>query len=159
MGAAGAGRYHDFGIDACDPMNDYSNPPPRASRELDALDFQITDFEDARRALEEPPAGVAGRTGLQVDYWSSRRRSPLAADRALTGIALDWLMRLPRHARPQRLCASFPRLANLIAQAWPDPQLAATELDQLIEDRRGGRRGFPEAVRSELFALRAMLNA
>lgn len=135
------------------------NPPPKATRQLDALDFQVTDFDEARRALDELPAGVTEVARSAPDYWVSRRRAQRAADKALTGTALDWLMRLPTRARPQEVCASFPRVANLLAEVWPDPQAAAAELDNLIDDRRGGRRGFSAAVRGEFQLLRDLLRS
>jgi hypothetical protein len=130
------------------------NPPPKPSKQLDALDFQVTDFDEARRALDELPAGVAELARIRPDYWVSRRRPPRAADKALTGAALDWLMRLPPSARPQELCTSYPRVANMLAEVWHDPPSAMAELDKLIDDRRGGRRGFSAAVRAELQSLR-----
>jgi hypothetical protein len=132
-------------------------PPPKPPRQLDALDFQVTDFDEARRALDELPAGVAELARIKPDYWLSRRRPQRPADKALTGTALDWLMQLPPQARPQELCASFPRVANHLAEMWSDAQTAVAELDKLIDDRRGGRRGFPAAVRSELLVLRDLL--
>jgi hypothetical protein len=72
-------------------------------------------------------------------------------------MALEWLMRLPASLRPQELCRTYPRVANLLADSWSDPQSAAAELDQLLADRRGGRRGFSAAVRSELVLLRGLL--
>ena len=132
-------------------------PHPRPARQLDALDFEFTDFDDARRALDELPEGVQRLSNGGADPWERRRRPLGAADKALTGHALDWLMQLPAALRPQRLCAGYPRVANRLAAAWPDRRAAAVALDELLRDRRGGRRGFPEAMRAELVALRALL--
>lgn len=132
-------------------------PQPKPARQLDALDFEFTDFDDARRALDELPAGVLRLAGPGADRWESRRRPLHAADKALTGLALDWLIQLPAPLRPQRLCAGYPRLANRLAAAWSDRSEAAGELDELLRDRRGGRRGLPAATRAELVALRELL--
>jgi hypothetical protein len=41
----------------------HQSPKPLAP--LDALDFEITDFDEARRALDELPAGA----GFRPRYW------------------------------------------------------------------------------------------
>jgi hypothetical protein len=64
------------------------------------------------------------------------------------------LRKLPAGRRPQRLCIQFPRVANRIAWHWGNPVQAHTVLDDLLQDRRGGRAGFPAAVVQELRRLR-----
>lgn len=95
-------------------------------------------------------------TARQADaaHWLSRRRAPRAWDQAVTGTTRRWLRELPARRRPLRLCAAFPRLANRIAWAWRDTTQSAAVLDDLLVERRGGRRGFPPAVRRELLRLR-----
>jgi hypothetical protein len=83
-----------------------------------------------------------------------QRRAPRECDQALTGTTRHWLRRLPAGRRPWRLCEHFPRVANRIAWCWPDAALAAQVLDDLLVDRRGGRRGFPAPVARELQRLR-----
>jgi len=68
-----------------------------------------------------------------------------------------WIQSFDINDRPIELALRFPRLANLLSGAWSDPATATAALDDLLCDRRGGRRGFPEAVRQELQDLRAML--
>ena len=86
--------------------------------------------------------------------WALLRRPPRACDEALTGTARAWLRRLPARRRPLRLCELHPRVANRIAWCWHDPALAEQALDDLLTDRRGGRRGFPAPVQRELQRLR-----
>jgi hypothetical protein len=74
-------------------------------------------------------------------------------DRALTGAAMDWVIGLPPALRPHATCEQFPRVVNAIAAAWPDTAFSVQVLDHMINDYRGGRRGFPEAVKRELVAL------
>jgi hypothetical protein len=47
----------------------------------------------------------------------------------------------------------FPRVANRLAIAWPDPKAVQEVLDDVLIDRRGGRQGFPPAVQQELLRL------
>ena len=66
----------------------------------------------------------------------------------------DRVARLPANIQPLSLLREFPRIANILARAWPDAPSFAACLDSLLHDRRGGRRGFPGDVQSELLTLR-----
>lgn len=123
-------------------------PPPPGS-----IDFELTDLEDARLALEELPEGVGKVVTMATNYWEHRRRKLLPADRALRGSTIAWVLTLPPSLRPRELCDRYPRAANAIAEAR-DAEERAAVLDELLTDRRGNRRGFPPEVKSELQALR-----
>jgi hypothetical protein len=131
-------------------MNHHS---PKSLAPLDALDFEITDFDEARRALDELPAGLRVMQQRTPGYWEPRRRGALPSDRALTGTAMDWVVALPPTIRPHTTCEQFPRVANAIADSWEDVLLCARVLDHMLNDYRGGRRGFPATVRDELSSL------
>jgi hypothetical protein len=124
------------------------NVPPPGS-----IEFELTDVSDARHALEDLPAGVREREQLEPGFWEQRRRKLEAADRALTGSAIDWLIKLPADVRPRELCEQFPRVVNVIAQAWYDGAQGDALLKRLLTDERGGRRGFPAEVEAELRRL------
>lgn len=64
-----------------------------------------------------------------------------------------WLESLPLKVRPSALMRQFPRIANLLAAAWGDVVLFEACIDSLLTDKRGGRKGFPGAVITELGAL------
>ena len=51
--------------------------------------------------------------------------------------------------------SKFPRIANLLAALWQDPNSLRRYVDDLLVDKRGNRQGFPVDVLRELFALRA----
>jgi hypothetical protein len=121
------------------------------------IDFELTDLDDARLALEELPEGVGKFPALAAGYWEARRRRPLPSDRALQGSTIEWLLALPQSLQPRLLCDRYPRAANALAAAWASKDRAAA-LDNLLVDRRGNRRGFPPEVRSELLALRYALD-
>jgi hypothetical protein len=86
--------------------------------------------------------------------WSAMRRRPREADRCATGTTRQWVRRLPARRRPLALCALYPHVANRLAWVWPEPGLSTQLLDELLQDRRGGRRGFPASVVRELQRLR-----
>ena len=87
----------------------------------------------------------------QLDPKRLRRAQPL--NQALPA-TWRWIAQLPPEIRPLTLLDEFPRVANMLARAWPEAPSFATCLDSLLHDRRGGRRGFPGHVQSELLTLR-----
>lgn len=85
--------------------------------------------------------------------WAMVRRPERACDHALNGTSRLWLRKLPVRRRPLRLCIHHPRVANRIAWCWHDLALSRQLLDDLLQDRRGGRRGFGAAIDRELKRL------
>jgi hypothetical protein len=119
------------------------------------IEFEITDFDTARHALDDLPPGVAEAKQLLAGSWDQRRRKPMPTDRALTGQAMDWVIGLPPTLRPHATCEQFPRVINAIAASWADATHSLQVLDHMVKDYRGGRRGFPDTVARELAALQA----
>ena len=68
--------------------------------------------------------------------------------------AARWATDLPEEIQPLTLLQQFPRIANTLARLWQDDVESRMYLDDLLIDRRGGRRGFPPAVHLELLNLR-----
>ncbi|TMH08550.1 MAG: hypothetical protein E6H58_13270 [Betaproteobacteria bacterium] len=132
----------------------FNRPPPKPPGFPDSIDFELTDFADARHALDEVPPGVIEVQQLKPGYWEQRRRKSVATDKALTGGSLDWIMGMPPELRPAVLADRYPRVVNMVAAAWTDVERCITTLDELIVDHRGGRKGFSVEVDSELRALR-----
>ena len=50
----------------------------------------------------------------------------------------------------------FPHVLNRVGAAWGDPATVSEVLQDLLVDRRGGRRGFPPEAFEELQALYAV---
>lgn len=130
------------------------NTQPPAPKPLDAIDFEPTDFEDARAALDEPPPGVKALKRLDPSEWLKRRRPAEVRDRLLTPAASHWLEQLPPDVRPAELPRAYPRVVNNLAEVWNNPSACQALLVDLMVDQRGGRRGFPAAVAVEIAALR-----
>jgi hypothetical protein len=127
-------------------------------RTLAPIDFEVTDFDAARRALEEPPPGVLEVRRLARGYWDTRRRPAQVTDRAIASDTIEWLVKLPAPLQPLTLAEKYPRVANAIAAIWSDCNQAIELVDSLLQDRRGGRLGFPYDVEVELRALRRHLD-
>lgn len=87
-------------------------------------------------------------------HWARTRREPRDCDHAVSGTTRRWLRDLPARRRPLRLCELHPRVANRMAWCWHDPAIADSVLQDLLEDRRGGRQGFPPSIVRELQRLR-----
>lgn len=137
-----------------DPSKKPSTPPP-AAWQGEGLEFEITDFGEAKRVLDdESISQFHVATVASPAQWKRIRRAPLPTDRALSGQAIDWLMSLPAELRPQELSAQFPRIANDLAAVWHEPVECQATLDKLLGDERKGRTGFPPQVHDELVALR-----
>jgi hypothetical protein len=134
------------------------DPSSRPEAPPGTIDFQTTDFDDARRSLDELPAGVVELAKYAPNYWEQRRRRPRPEDRALTGAAIEWVLALPPGLRPRALCERYPRVANVIAAAWSRADELTPALHGLLTDTRGGRRGFPANVRREIEALSRSLS-
>lgn len=64
-----------------------------------------------------------------------------------------WAAMLPSEVRPLALLRRYPRIANLLARQWKDSLECQRYFDDLLIDRRGGRRGFPIEVLADLLAL------
>jgi hypothetical protein len=138
-----------------DPPKKPSTPPSPTSWQDEGLEFEITDFGDAKRVLDdESISQFHVETYVSPAKWKRLRRAKLPTDRALTGQAIDWLLSLPPGLHPEKLTTQFPRIANALAQAWPEPEERKAALDKLFDDGRAGRGGFPPEVQRELIALR-----
>jgi len=118
----------------------------------------ILDFDRVEGApvwgATPPAAGTAPRAvegDTETSFAAMRKSAP--ANHLLPG-TLKWLRELPVNVAPSALATDFPRILNLMALHWQDRRLCPTYFDELLQDRRGGRRGFVPAVRAEIQALR-----
>lgn len=103
--------------------------------------------EPVGRINREEPTGPE----LRFDFTRQRRAAPVAF---LLPNTQQWLDTLPRRVQPHALCSFYPRIANLIAAMWADTEALRTYFDELLVDRRRGRRGFPLDVLNDLRVLR-----
>lgn len=96
---------------------------------------------------------TSGAPGVLEEEWTKRRKSETA--NGLLKPTFAWASTLPVEAQPRSLMYKFPRIANLLAAMWPDPNSFRRYMDDLLVDKRGNRQGFPVDVLKELFELRA----
>jgi len=114
--------------------------------------FSIDRTCAAKEAAERAKARME-RKAQHVDP-VTLRRAERPQDREVTPHAVLWANGLPSRMRPDGLLVRYPHVANRLALCWPDKRLTDCLLEQLLVDKRGGRKGFPAAVREELLRLR-----
>lgn len=120
--------------------------PSRHSRFSEASSYGALD------ALQDPATRRAMKEATLAP--EARRSPPGPLDRMLSKLAIPWVEMLPPEAIPRYLCEHFPRIVNRLALCWADRELALKLLDDLLKDKRGGRRGFPPEALTELKSLR-----
>ena len=91
-----------------------------------------------------------------VEWLAQRKANP--CEELLTTTA-RWYASLPLSVQPEVLRAHFPRIANGLAAGWHDRDTTRRYFDDLLSDRRGGRRGFPAEVLEELHTLKTFYEA
>ena len=112
----------------------------------------ITEFSVQRfKVRRTRSADCRSITEDVIDYMTVRKAAPVNEPLPAT---MKWIARLPTSVRPYALLRQFPRLANVLAMASRDNEALSECLYDLLIDHRGGRRGFPAQVESELLALR-----
>ena len=85
---------------------------------------------------------------------SWKRKSERRQDRVLAPATLAWAEQLPAELRPTQTLERYPWVANRLALGWDDAALTGRVFDDLLIDRRGGRKGYSRAVGAELVRLR-----
>ena len=93
-------------------------------------------------APARPPrrGGPASRRGPRQSLTPASRRLVIALGRA--GLSIP------------ALAGRFPHVVNRLSECWSAPARVVDVLDELLVDRRGGRRGFPADALAELLTLR-----
>jgi hypothetical protein len=84
--------------------------------------------------------------------WLARRKANPCEELLTTTVR--WYASLPLAVQPEVLRARFPRIANGLAAGWHDRDTTKRYFDDLLTDRRGGRKGFPAGVLEELHRLK-----
>jgi hypothetical protein len=115
--------------------------------------FGERQSDDNVQTSAHPQAETTAAKAASEDAEKRKRRKGAPMDAPLPR-TFTWAATLPREAQPIELMKTFPRIANLIAAEWTEPEAMYDYFDELLHDRRGNRRGFPPAVFAELLALR-----
>jgi hypothetical protein len=103
------------------------------------------------------PSKARERESSPASEWLAKRKGQPCE--TLLATTARWYASLPTDAQPEMLCAIFPRILNCLAAGWHDRDTTRRYFDDLLTDRRGGRKGFPASVLDELHRLRAYYEA
>ena len=110
------------------------------------------DLNDVVQPIAKARAAeVATRVVDSDARWASVRKAQPA--NYLLPQSEKWFDALPQEVAPCALASQFPRIVNLIVAQWDDHRGAPQLFEDLLGDRRGGRAGFPPAVRRDLLRL------
>jgi hypothetical protein len=134
------------------------NASSRPFKPSGMIEFDVVDLNEAQEEAARPEAVVAMER-LMPGYWEAQRRPATATDRALTGKAIDWMLKLPAEARPKALSTQYPRIVNHLAESWHDLPNMRLGLMRLLADERGGRKGFSLQIEQEIGRLAAHVQA
>jgi hypothetical protein len=137
----------------------YWDSPPMIESIFDDL---LVDRRHGRRGF---PARIQAELRVLYAHYRSRgaardsaaaanRKPPSLYDRSLNAAAVKWMRELPFAVRPREASMRFPRIVNRLARFWESPATIQEIFDDLLVDRRPGRKGFPPEVRAEFEALR-----
>src|SRR5690348_4145714 len=111
---------------------------------------------ESNSARQLPVAATHIRPDSEFDWNAFRRKRP---PEGLLPETEKWAEALPDGMKPKNLLAMYPRIANRLAVAWRNASDVQDVLDDLMIDRRGGRRGFPPPVHADLVRLCSVIEA
>ncbi len=114
---------------------------------LGSLEFERISIEEANKAIDRRV-----RPATVKDWDGDRRPAPAEP---LNDATVAWLGSLSFDLRPRALARQFPRIANRLCELWKRPAQCDAYFKTLIMDERGGRKGFPPEVATELSTLAA----
>ena len=117
----------------------------------DSFEFEKVSVADARKVLEDSVKPAAGVVRAATN-WEGKRK--LAQAETLRTATIQWILKLPPHVQPRHLQVKYPRIANRMAALWDDQTSCESFMDDLLTDKRGGRKGFPLEVAQEVASLR-----
>lgn len=106
-----------------------------------------------KTAPGQPRAGAPAtrRADPKTGRWSRR------PDSRLSIASHRLVIELKRAGEPiGALARRFPHVVNEIAAVWDRPLTVIDVIDDLLVDRRGGRRGFPADALAELLLTRRL---
>jgi hypothetical protein len=126
---------------------------PSWQRPSGLVEFEYVSIASARAVVNELPGGVSDMLDRVPGYWHRVRRPTARTDLLLLPLTMEWMRTLPKEIWPLQTGATYARVLNRIAQAWSNRDEREFVFEDLLNNRRKNRRGFPAPVKEELHAL------
>lgn len=126
---------------------------PSWQRPSGLVEFEYVSIASARAVVNELPGGVSDMLDRVPGYWHRVRRPTARNDLVLLPLTMEWMRTLPKEIWPLQTGATYARILNRIAQAWSNREEREFVFEDLLNNRRKNRRGFPAPVKEELQAL------
>jgi hypothetical protein len=120
------------------------------------LEFEPVSIAKARAVANRLPGGVETMLDRMPNGWDKVREPLEVQDLKLKPDTLAWMRQLPKDLMPVFTATAFPRVLNRIAGAWYSHDELEVIWEDIFQNNRRNRRGFPLNVRNELNALRAL---
>jgi hypothetical protein len=117
----------------------------------DSFEFEKVSLDDARKVLDDSVKPAVTVVREKNNYEARRAPQPAESMRTAT---IQWILKLPPHVQPRHVQVKYPRIANRLANLWPEVEQCEQYFEELLTDKRGGRKGFPLAVAQEIASLR-----
>jgi hypothetical protein len=115
-----------------------------------------TPWRPARSPISVATTDPTNRPLPFGDEEERKKRQPTSAyDLTLALAAQAWMKSLPEALRPIATSQQYPRIVNRIARFWDSPRMLDEVFDELLVDKRVGRKGFSREVQLELRKLHA----
>jgi len=117
---------------------------------MEPIEFERVTIESLQASQRDERKAQQGQAAANTNP----DRAPASpTDLQLSEQTERWLNELPESVRPNKLAASYPRVANRLCQCWQRPLEVDRYFEDLLTDKRGGRQGFPLGVALELASL------
>jgi hypothetical protein len=111
----------------------------------------FNDLFDVQQKIGRDDDEASRSPATSQDWDHARKARPV---NRLLPLGERWLGQLSPAAFPTALVRQYPRIVNLLALHWEDRLACPAYFEELLVDRRGGRRGFPTDVLEDLQNLR-----
>jgi nitrogen fixation protein FixH len=111
-----------------------------------AFTYEKVSVAEAKEVLKGPAAE-------KKDFTVQRKPQDPSLIR-LKEATMKWVLAFPAEMRPLALAKKYPRIANILAEAWPTPTKFEAKLNEYLLDDRPSRQGFPVDVAMDFVKLK-----
>jgi hypothetical protein len=108
--------------------------------------YEKVSFAEAKEVLKGP--------AVEKKDYAGQRKPQDPSQIRLKEATMKWVLAFPADKRPLALAKKYPRIANILAEAWPTPTQFEAKLNEYLLDDRPSRQGFPVDVAMDFVKLK-----